>query len=110
MPLTPADVSSKRFKTTKYRPGYNIEDVEAFLRRIEDQLRLLIDEHECLWRGDTPPLARHLSPADLRSVVFRAGPFRPGYDEGEVDAFLDEAEAEIARRIQENDELRASLR
>src|SRR5215468_3632002 len=34
---------------------------------------------------------------------------RPGYDEEEVDAFLDEVEAELDRLIQENEELRAKL-
>ena len=42
----------------------------------------------------------------MHNVVFRAGRFWPGYDEGEVDAFLDEAGAEIGRLIRENDELR----
>jgi len=34
---------------------------------------------------------------------------RPGYDEEEVDAFLDEVEAELDRLIQDNEELRAKL-
>ena len=41
--------------------------------------------------------------------MFRTIRFRPGYDEQEVDTFLDEAEAEIGRLIRDNDELRARL-
>jgi DivIVA domain-containing protein len=107
--LTPGDVRNKQFSTTRLRPGYEEADVDAFLRRIEEQLRLLLDENECLRRGDAPPPVRQLSPADMRSVVFRTVRLRPGYDEEDVDRFLDEAEAEIRRLIGENDALRAGL-
>src|SRR6201985_2398084 len=50
-----------------------------------------------------------LTPADGRNKQFRTTRLRPGYDEEEVDAFLDEVEAELARLIQENEELRAKL-
>ena len=50
-----------------------------------------------------------LTPADVRNKQFSTTRLRPGYDEEEVDAFLDEVEAELDRLIQENDELRAKL-
>src|ERR1700737_2853131 len=50
-----------------------------------------------------------LTPADVRNKQFRTTRLRPGYDEEEVDAFLDEVEAELDRLIQENEELRAKL-
>src|SRR5579859_344224 len=50
-----------------------------------------------------------LSPADVRNKQFSTTRLRPGYDEEEVDAFLDEVEAELDRLIQENEELRAKL-
>ena len=62
MPLTPADVRTKRFSTTKYRPGYNQEDIDAFMRRIEDQLDLLIRENEALRDGYSPEPVRLLQP------------------------------------------------
>ena len=49
-----------------------------------------------------------LTPADVRNKQFSTTRLRPGYDEEEVDAFLDEVEAELDRLIQENEELRAS--
>jgi DivIVA domain-containing protein len=50
-----------------------------------------------------------LTPADVRNKQFSTTRLRPGYDEEEVDAFLDEVEAELDRLLQENEELRAKL-
>src|SRR5829696_8516690 len=50
-----------------------------------------------------------LTPADVHNVVFKKPPIgKRGYDEDEVDAFLDVVEAELARLIEENNELRAN--
>src|SRR6201986_5138657 len=56
-------------------------------------------------RGDKMPL----TPADVRNKQFSTTRLRPGYDEEEVDAFLDEVEAALDELIQENEELRAKL-
>ena len=50
-----------------------------------------------------------LTPADVRNKQFSTTRLRPGYDEEEVDAFLNEVESELDRLIQENEELRAKL-
>jgi DivIVA domain-containing protein len=50
-----------------------------------------------------------LTPEDVRNKQFTTVRLREGYDEEEVDAFLDEVEAELTRLIRENDELRAKL-
>jgi len=50
-----------------------------------------------------------LTPADVRNKQFSTTRLRPGYDEEEVDAFLDEVETELDRLIGENEELRAKL-
>ena len=50
-----------------------------------------------------------LTPADVRNKQFSTTRLRTGYDEEEVDAFLDEVEAELDRLIQENEELRGKL-
>ena len=51
-----------------------------------------------------------LTPADVHNVVFKKPPIgKRGYDEDEVDAFLDVVEAELARLIEENSELRAGI-
>ncbi len=50
-----------------------------------------------------------VTPADVRNKQFSTTRLRPGYDEEEVDAFLDEVEAELDRLVRENEELRAKL-
>ena len=51
-----------------------------------------------------------LTPADVHNVAFKKPPIgKRGYDEEEVDAFLDEVERELARLIEENNELRSQV-
>ncbi|WP_210438010.1 DivIVA domain-containing protein [Nocardioides xinjiangensis] len=50
-----------------------------------------------------------LTPEDVSNKRFTPVRLREGYDMGEVDQFLDEVEAELARLTRENDELRAKL-
>jgi DivIVA domain-containing protein len=51
-----------------------------------------------------------LTPADVHNITFKKPSIgKRGYDEEDVDAFLDEVERELARLIEENNDLRASL-
>jgi DivIVA domain-containing protein len=50
-----------------------------------------------------------LTPEDVSNKRFTPVRLREGYDMGEVDQFLDEVEAELARLTRENDDLRAKL-
>src|SRR4051794_18316918 len=50
-----------------------------------------------------------LTPEDVSNKRFTPVRLREGYDMGEVDQFLDEVEAELARLTRENDELRSKL-
>ncbi|CAN5211407.1 MAG: DivIVA domain-containing protein [Nocardioides sp.] len=50
-----------------------------------------------------------LTPEDVSNKRFTPVRLREGYDMGEVDQFLDEVEAELARLVKQNDELRAQL-
>ena len=50
-----------------------------------------------------------LTPEDVSNKRFTPVRLREGYDMGEVDQFLDEVEAELARLIRENDDLREKL-
>ena len=47
-----------------------------------------------------------LTPQDVRDKKFTTTRFKPGYDEDEVDAFLDEVEAELGQLVAENTVLR----
>src|SRR2546423_15568198 len=50
-----------------------------------------------------------LTPEDVQNKRFTTTRFRPGYDEDEVDGFLDEVEAELTRLLQENAGLRTTV-
>src|ERR1700753_3317486 len=51
-----------------------------------------------------------LTPADVHNVAFSKPPIgKRGYNEDEVDAFLDLIEAELARLLEENSELRQQV-
>ena len=51
-----------------------------------------------------------LTPADIHNVAFKKPPIgKRGYDEEEVDAFLDEAEQEIIRLLEENGALKDQM-
>jgi DivIVA domain-containing protein len=50
-----------------------------------------------------------LTPEDVSNKRFTPVRLREGYDMGEVDQFLDEVEAELARLTKENDDLRSKV-
>ncbi|MCW2537697.1 MAG: DivIVA family protein, partial [Modestobacter sp.] len=51
-----------------------------------------------------------LTPADVHNVAFKKPPIgKRGYDEEEVDAFLDLIEIELAKLIEENSQMRAGI-
>ncbi|GBE64150.1 hypothetical protein MFM001_06120 [Mycobacterium sp. MFM001] len=84
--LTAEDVRNVAFnKPPIGKRGYNEDDVDAFLDRVEQALR--------------NPSAGILTPADVRSVVFNKPPIgKRGYNEDEVDAFLDRIEEQLQQR------------
>jgi DivIVA domain-containing protein len=52
-----------------------------------------------------------LTPADIHNTAFRKAPIgKRGYDEEEVDAFLDEVEQELIRLLEENGALQDQMR
>ena len=86
-------VQAQKFSTTRRRPGYDMEEVDAFLGAIRDT-----------FLGVREP---SLTPEEIRNKQFSTTRLRPGYDEAEVDAFLDEAESRLAAQSgeQPQDEL-----
>jgi DivIVA domain-containing protein len=121
VPLTPEGVRNAQFSTTRLRPGYDMADVDAFLDRLGRVLESLTADNIALRDmldrvrlgalppDDLPPPVRDLTPENVRRIVFKTTRLRPGYDEREVDAALDDAQVVIGVLIQENDELRARL-
>jgi DivIVA domain-containing protein len=82
------DVRNVSFSSTKWREGYDHDEVDDFLDRVEAQLR---------YDGS----GRSVKPLTAEAVIdqkFRATKFRPGYDQDEVDDFLDRIVTELRRR------------
>ncbi|WDZ90504.1 DivIVA domain-containing protein [Nocardiopsis sp. HUAS JQ3] len=89
MPLTPADIREKKFHTVRLRPGYNEEDVDALLDRIEATLVAL---------EGGPSTGALITADEVRNSRFRTTRLSPGYREDEVDDFLDVVVADLAGR------------
>jgi DivIVA domain-containing protein len=75
-------VQPRKFSTTRLRPGYDVDEIDAFIDAIRDSF-LGVRE---------PPLTAD----EIRVKQFSTTRLRPGYDEEEVDAFLDQAESGLA--------------
>lgn len=73
---------SRTFSTTRLRPGYDEEEVDAFLEALRDT-----------FLGIREP---SLSSDEVRNRQFSTTGLRPGYDKEEVDAVLDEAAQRLA--------------
>ena len=78
-------VEPRRFSTVRLRPGYDQEEVDAFLTEIRDS-----------FLGVRQP---SLTSDEIRGKRFSTTRLRPGYDEEEVDAFLDEAELWLSAQV-----------
>ncbi len=89
MSLTPADIRNKKFHTVRLRPGYNEEDVDALLDRIEATLVAL---------EGGPRRGPLITAEEVRNSRFRTTRMSPGYREDEVDDFLDLVIADLAGR------------
>ena len=48
MALTPEEVVNKRFQPTKFREGYDQDEVDDFLDEVVTELRRLTEENEAL--------------------------------------------------------------
>lgn len=85
--VTPEDAHNVAFsKSARGKRGYNEDEVDGFLERIEAALR-------------DPAATGGVTPADLRNVTFSKPPIgMRGYNKDEVDEFLGRVEIELARR------------
>ncbi|GMA23464.1 cell division protein DivIVA [Luteimicrobium album] len=80
--ITAEDIRSRRFSTTKFREGYDIEEVDGYLDEIGQTLASL--------EGGTAPTTHGIiSPEDVLAKVFDTVKFREGYAIDEVDDLLD---------------------
>ncbi|MGO2752047.1 MAG: DivIVA domain-containing protein [Pseudoclavibacter sp.] len=82
MALTPEDVINKRFQQTKFREGYDQDEVDDFLDEVVAEMRRLVGENEQLRqqlesaeaRVDSAPAAAAPAPVEEPSVEVEAAP------------------------------------
>ena len=79
------DISHLKFPRTKFRRGYDGQEVDQLLGLISANLALPLAE-------------RTLRPDQVTSACFSATQFRDGYDEREVDRVLEQLAVELGLR------------
>ena len=90
--LTSDDVLNVKFDSTRLREGYVQDEVDEFLDEVTTTLRGL---EERLGAGPGATSGSHqeseilLTSQDVRSIRFKTSKFREGYEQPDVDAFLD---------------------
>lgn len=120
--ITPEDIRLVRFESTRFfERGYQQQDVDRFLDEVENTLEQLGRERtaptttgsspqsappqsaapqsvSAQSAADHPPM---LTPQDIHHVAFSKPPMgKRGYNEDEVDQFLDDVEATV-RQLRE---------
>ena len=89
--LTADGAARRTFRVVKLRGGYERQAVDAFMTRIVATLRA----HEAgTWRRGGPEGL--LTSADVINIKFQATALRSGYEQDEVDEFLDDVAQALA--------------
>ena len=90
--LTSDDVLNVKFDSTRLREGYVQDEVDELLDEVTTTLRGL---EERLGMGPGATTGSHqeaeilLTSQDVRNIRFKTSKFREGYEQPDVDAFLD---------------------
>ena len=89
--MTADEIARRTFNVVKFRGGYERQAVDAFMTRIVATLRA----HEAgTWRRGGPEGL--LTSADVINIKFQATAFRSGYEQDEIDEFLDDVAQALA--------------
>jgi DivIVA domain-containing protein len=84
--VTAQDARSRTFTRTKWREGYDPDDVDAYLALVAQALEQRSADVGAGRRGQPSGLR----PEDVVNKRFAATKFREGYDQDEVDDYLDQ--------------------
>ena len=87
--LTSNDVDNVRFTATQFREGYEQHEVDSFLEKIASTLRVLQAGTNSTGYASNIAGAKVLTADDVQSMKFQGTRFREGYEQDEVDRFLD---------------------
>ena len=78
--LTTVEIDRVSFTQVKFREGYDIDEVDAFVAAVRASI------------AAGPSAAGALGSDAVRNTRFQPTKFRPGYNQDEVDALLSQAE------------------
>ena len=98
MALTPEDVVNKRFQSTKFRDGYDQDEVDDFLDEVVVEMRRLVEENQTL-KAELE-VAKNASAAVAPAAPAPA-PSAPVTTDGPIDAEGTTNLLQLARRLHE---------
>ena len=78
-----------RFTATQFREGYEQHQVDSFLEKIASTLRVLQAGTNSTGYASNIAGVKVLTADDVQSKKFQGTRFREGYEQNEVDSFLD---------------------
>lgn len=114
--ITAEEVVLTRFRPTKFKEGYDQDQVDDLLDRVVQELRRLQEENESLGltranprRGPVSVGDPIITPEQLTSQKFTATRLREGYSQADVDDFLAKVVAGLRERIAENKRLKGQF-
>lgn len=114
--ITAEEIVAKRFMPTKFKEGYDQDQVDALLDRVVQELLRLREENERLELKKANPRSEPVSVGDpiitaeqLVSQKFSATRLREGYSQDNVDDFLAKVVQGLRQWTAENKRLRAQL-
>ena len=83
------DVDNVRFTATQFREGYSQSEVDSFLEKIAITLKVLQERADSSGYAPDSTHVQVLTVDDVQNVRFAATRLREGYEQDEVDRFLD---------------------
>ena len=92
--LTSVDVLNQKFAPTKFREGYDQDEVDDFLDRVAETLK----EREGVGQARKPVTAQQ-----IEGIRFQSTKWREGYDQQEVDHFLDRVRVQLTAAAEPSD-------
>ena len=87
--LTNHDVDNVKFTATQFREGYSQSEVDSFLEKIAITLKVLQERADSSGYAPDSTHVQVLTVDDVQNVRFAATRLREGYEQDEVDRFLD---------------------
>lgn len=114
--LTSEEIANNQFEPTKYREGYDSDEVDQFIDQVTQEMTRMEKENESLELkvsnpdSPSPSLSNPIvTPEGVVNQRFKPTKFRTGYDQDDVDDYLDRIVVALRSLTEENKRLRAQI-